>query len=165
MKNIDGMSKRSPKWVQKFIEKIATYIITNPGHEQILKAVSSIVPEAFSELESCWNKQENIHDLRFTSRVSQDLDKYKSQICQTVILAQEQGAAKGDIVSWYIADPLKTANGKNYSSDATYIHVDGYKKWLWNKIKRLLLNTFSFSDDDLRILERNLVYPSVSISI
>ena len=37
-------------------------------------------------------KQVNIHDLRFTSRVSQDLDKYKSKTCQTVILAKEQHA-------------------------------------------------------------------------
>jgi hypothetical protein len=43
MKNIDGMSKRSPKWAQKYIEKIATSIITNPAREQILKAVSGIV--------------------------------------------------------------------------------------------------------------------------
>src|SRR5690349_19534273 len=38
IKNLDGMSKRSPKWVQEYIEKIATSIITNPTREQILKA-------------------------------------------------------------------------------------------------------------------------------
>ena len=101
------MSKRSPKWVQKYIEKIATSIITNPDRDQILKAVSSIMQKAFSELESCWHKQINIQDLCFTSRVSQDLDKYKSKTCQTVILAKEQQATNGDIIFWYIADPFK----------------------------------------------------------
>ena len=119
IKNIDGMSKRSPKWVQKYIEKIATSIITNPDREQILKAVSSIMQEAFSELESCWYKQVNIQDLCFTSRVSQDLDKYKSKTCQTVILAKEQHATSGDIIFWYIADPSKTPNGKSYSGNAS----------------------------------------------
>ena len=165
IKNIDGMSKRSPKWVQKCIEKIAISTITNPAREQILKAVSSILQEAFSELDICWNKQENIHNLRFTSRVSQDLDEYKSQTCQTVILAKEQGAAKDDVVFWYIADPSRTPNDKKYSSYATCIDLMGYKKWLWGKIKILLSNTYYFSVDDLRILEQNLLCSSVSISI
>jgi hypothetical protein len=39
IKNIDGMSKRSPMWVQKYVEKVATIIITNPPRDQILKAV------------------------------------------------------------------------------------------------------------------------------
>ena len=86
LKNIDGIGKRSRKWIQKYIEKIAKSIITNSVRDQILKAVSSIMQEAFSELELCWDKQVNIHDLRLTSRVSQDLDKYKSQTCQTVNL-------------------------------------------------------------------------------
>ena len=147
LKNIDGMSKRSPKWVQKYIEKIATNIIKNPSRDQILKVVSSIMQEAFSELESCWDKQINIQDLRFTSRVSQDLDKYKSKTCQTVILAKEQQAASGNVVFWYMADPSKTSNGKSYSSDATYIDITAYKKWLWNKIRLLLNNTCYFTDD------------------
>ncbi len=42
LKNIDGMNKRSPKWVQKYIEKIATCLITNPSREQILKYTFSI---------------------------------------------------------------------------------------------------------------------------
>lgn len=147
------------------LEKIATSIITNPARGQILKAVSSIIQEAFSELESCWDRQENIHELSFTTIVSRDLDKYKSQTCQTVILAKEQGAAKGDVVFWYIADTSKTPNGESYSGNATQIHIYGYKKWLWNKIKVLLTNTYYFSDDDLRMLERNLLYSSVSIPI
>jgi DNA polymerase I len=161
IKNIDGMNKRSPKWVQKYIEKIATSVITNPVRDHILKAVSSMMQKAFSELESCWDKQINIHDLRFTSRVSQDLDKYKSKTCQTVILVKEQHATKGDIVFWYIADPLKTSNGKSYSSNVKYIHIYGYRKWLWNKIKLLLLNTFYFSYDDLRTMERTLLCSSL----
>jgi DNA polymerase elongation subunit (family B) len=164
LKNLDGMSKRSPRWVQKYIEKVATSIITNPVREQILKAVSSIMQEAFSELESYWYKQEN-QDLRFTSRVSQDLDKYKSKTCQTVILAKEQDAISGNIISWYIADPSKTTNGKSYSGDATCVDITGYKKWLWNKIKLLLIATYYFSDDDFRKLEQNLSYTSASISI
>ena len=119
--------------------------------------------EGFSELELCWDKQVNIHDLRLTSRVSQDLDKYKSQTCQTVILAKEQQASKRDIIFWYIANPLKTSDGKSYSSDAICIDIIGYKNWLWNKIKLLLINTYYFSVDDLRILEQNLLYSSVSI--
>lgn len=84
------MSKRSPKWVQRYIEQIATFIIINPTRKQILRGVSSIIQEAFSELEFCLDKQINIQDLRFTSRVSQDLDKYKSKTCQSVILTKEQ---------------------------------------------------------------------------
>ena len=163
IKNIDGMSKRSPKWVQKCIEKIANSIITNPDRQQILKSVSSVMQEAFSELESCWYKKVNIQDFRFTSRVSQDLDKYQSKTCQTVILAKEQHASKGDIIFWYIADPSKISNGKSYSSNATHIHVDGYKKWLWDKIKILLVNTRYFSDNDLSILEQNLLDSSVPV--
>ena len=163
IKNIDGMSKRSPKWVQKYIEKIAASMITNPGRNQIEKAVSSIMQEAFSELESYFDKEENIQDLRFTSRVSRDLDKYKSKTCQTVILVKEQNASKGDIIFWHIADPLRTPDGKNYSSNITYIDIDGYKKWLWNKIKLLLRNLYYFSDNNLGILEQKLLYSSVSI--
>jgi|tagenome__1003787_1003787.scaffolds.fasta_scaffold20982569_2 DNA polymerase I len=157
IKNIDGMSKRSPKWVQKYIEKIATSIITNPAREQILIAVSSIMQEAFSELESYLFKQEN-QDLRFSSRVSQDLDKYKSKTCQTVILAKEQEAASGNVIFWYIADSTKTPNGKSYSSDATCIDIIGYEKWLWNKIKLLLIGTHCLSEDDLRALEKFTIH-------
>ena len=57
----------------------------------------------------------------------------------------------------YIADPSKTSDGKSYSSNAVNIHVDGYEKWLWNKIKLLLTNTYYYSDDDLRTLARNLL--------
>lgn len=150
------MSKRSPKWVQKYIEKIATSIVTNPASEQILKTVSSIIQEAFFQLESCWCRQIKIQDLRFTSRVSQDLDKYKSKTCQTVILAKEQQAANGDIIFWYISDPSNTPNGKSYSGDATCIDIIGYKKWLWNKIKILLANTYYFSDIELGMLEKTI---------
>ena len=160
IKNIDGISKRSPKWAQKYIEKIATNIITNPGREQILKSISSITQEAFSELENCYYKQINIQDLSFSSRVNQDLGKYKSQSCQTVILAKEQQAIKWDVVFWFIVDASKTPNGKNYSRNATCIHINGYKKYLWNKIKTLLTNTYYFSDDDLRTLEHKLLHSS-----
>ena len=159
------MSKRSPKWVQKYIEKIATHIIANPSREQILKGISNITQEAFSELEYCYHKQVNIQDLSFTSRVSQDLDKYKSKTCQTVILAKEQQAKSGDVIFWYIADPMKTPNGKTYSGNATHIHIDGYKKWLWNKIKILLANTYYFSDDELQTLARKLLPSYISISL
>ena len=115
LKNIDGMNKRSPVWVQKYIEKTATRIITNPCRDQILKDIFSIMQEAFSELESCWCKQVNIQELCFTSRVSQDLDKYKSKTCQTVILAKEQQCYNRGYYFWYIADPSMTANGKGYS--------------------------------------------------
>jgi len=158
LKNIDGMSKRSPKWVQKYIEKIAISIITNPAREQILKMVSSIMQEAFLELESYLFKQENLQDLRFSSRVSQDLDKYKSKTCQTVILAKEQEAASGNVIFWYIADYTKMPNGKSYSGDATCIDIIGYKKWLWNKIKLLLIGTHCFSEDDLRALEKFTIH-------
>ena len=165
LKNIDGMSKRSPRWVQKYIEKIAVHIITNPCREQILKGVSNMMQEAFSELERCLYRQVNIKDLCFTSRVSQDLDKYKSKTCQTVVLAKEQHARSGDIIFWYMADPSRTLNGKSYSDDVADIHIDGYKKWLWNKIELLLLNTNYFSEDDLKTVEQNLLHSPTSISI
>jgi DNA polymerase elongation subunit (family B) len=165
IKNIDGMSKRSPKWVQKYVEKIAISIITNPSREQILRNVSSIIQEAFSELESCWYKQVNIQELCFTSRVSQDLDKYKSKTCQTVILAKEQQATRGDIIFWYMADPKKTPSGKTYSGNATYIHIDGYRKWLWNKVQILLANTYYFLDGELQTLARKLLPSYISISV
>jgi hypothetical protein len=120
--------------------------------------------EAFSELESGWYKQVNIQDLRFTSRVSQDLGQYKSKTCQTVILAKEQQATSGDIVFWYIADPSKIPNSKCYSGKVSYIDIFGYKKWLWNKIKILLANTFYFSHDELGILEGQLLHSSSSVS-
>jgi hypothetical protein len=94
--------------------------------------------------ESCWNKQVNIHDLRFTSKINRDLDKYKSKTCQTVILAKEQRVTSGDIIFWYIADPSTTNNAKSYSSNAADAYINGYKKWLWNKIELLLLNTITF---------------------
>ena len=163
LKNIKGMSRLSPKWVQTYIEKIATFIITNPSREQILEGVYNITHKAFLELESYWDNQINIQNLRFTSRVTQDLDKYKSKTCQSVILAKEQHATRGDIVFWYIADPMKTLTGKSYSSNALFIDVIGYKKWLWNKIKILLTNTCYFLNDDLRILEENLLVSSIHI--
>jgi hypothetical protein len=138
------MSKRSPKWLQKYIEKTATQIIMNPSRQQILKGISNITPEAFLELEHSWREQVRLYDLCFTSKVSQDLDKYKSKTCQTVILAIEQQSTKGDVIIWYIADPSKTYNAKGYSSNTTDIYINDYKKLLWIKIKLLLLNTFYF---------------------
>ena len=82
-----------------------------------------------------------------------------------MILAKEQRATNEDIIFWYMADPSRTSNGKSYSSNAAYIDILEYKKWLWNKIKLLLVNTYYFSDDDLRTFKQNLLYSSVSISI
>jgi hypothetical protein len=79
-------------------------------------------------------------------------------------LAKEQQATCGDIIFWYLADPSKTFNGRNYSSNVKYIHINGYKKWLWNKIKVLLANTFYFSHDELGILEGQLLRSSSSVS-
>ncbi|HEY1247444.1 MAG TPA: hypothetical protein VGE97_00510, partial [Nitrososphaera sp.] len=78
----------------------------------------------------------------------------------TVILAKEQQATSGNIVFWYIADPYKTPNGKSYSGDITCIDITGYKKWLWNKIRLLLLNTYYFSDDDLRTFAKFTIHPA-----
>jgi hypothetical protein len=75
-----------------------------------------------------------------------------------VVLAKEQQAATGDIIFWYLADPSKTSNGKSYSSDAADIYISGYRKWLWNKVRLLLLNTNYFSDDELTIIEEKLLY-------
>jgi hypothetical protein len=36
----------------------------------------------------------------------------------------------------------------------TCIHINGYKKYLWNKIKTVFTNAYYFSDDDLRTLEQ-----------
>ena len=71
--------------------------IKNPDREQILKGIASITHEAFSELESGYYKQVNIQDLSFTFSVSHDLDNYKSQSFQTVILSNEQQATNGDV--------------------------------------------------------------------
>jgi hypothetical protein len=74
----------------------------NPGRDEILKDISSIAHEEFSELEYCYYKQIDIPDLSFTLSVSQDLDKYKSQSRQTVILPKEQQATNGDVVFSFI---------------------------------------------------------------
>ena len=82
-----------------------------------------------------------------------------------MILAKEQQAVKGDIIFWYITEPSKTSDGKRYSSDATCIDIIGYKSWLWNKIKLLLVKTYYFSDDDLRLLDQNLLYSSFQFNM
>lgn len=92
------------------------------------------------------------------------MQSYKTKTCQTVILAKEQFATKGDIIHWYLADALKTTNGKAYSSIIAEINIKEYKKWLWNKTRALLANTFYFSDRELGILEGQLLHSSSSVS-
>ena len=111
------------------------------------------------------NQTYTTDNLRFTSKVSLDLDNYKTKTCQSVILAKEQFATKGDIIHWYLADALKTTNGKAYSSIIAEINIKEYKKWLWNKTRALLANTFYFSDHELKMLEEHLLYSSMTTSI
>ena len=47
----------------------------------------------------------------------------------------------------------------------TNIDLTGYKKWLWNKIKILIANTYYYTDYNLKSLDRNLLYPSLSVSM
>jgi DNA polymerase elongation subunit (family B) len=64
LKNLDGMSRRYPKWIKQQIEKIATHIITKSDIDVI-----RIIRQAFDDLDYSRFEPE---DMKFTEQLDKN---------------------------------------------------------------------------------------------
>ena len=94
LKNLDGMSRRYPKWIKQQIQKIATHIITNAG-----VGVIPIINQAFDDLDY---GRFDPKDMQFTAQLDKHPNQYpEDRNVRVRILGLELGADKGEIVYWY----------------------------------------------------------------
>ena len=105
LKNLDGMSRRYPKWIKQQIQKIATHLITNPGVDVI-----PIINQAFDALDY---GRFDPKDMQFTAQLDKHPNQYpEDRNVRVRILGLELGADKGEIVYWYES----LANERGYST-------------------------------------------------
>ena len=150
LKNLDGMSRRYPKWIKRQIQKISTHIITNPDVDVI-----PIINRAFEELEY---GRFDPKDMQFTTQLDKHPNQYlEDRNVRVRILGLELGADKGGIVYWYES----LANEKGYSTKIKDLSIKKYKEILWNKMEDVL----EITGYDIEKIKSDLLYKSENIAM
>jgi DNA polymerase, archaea type len=127
LKNLDGMSRKYPKWIKMHIEKIAIHLITKPD-----VSVIPIIQKAFEDLE--YGRFEPT-DMQFTEQLDKDPNQYPStKKVRIKTLGLKLGATKGEIVYWYES----LANRQGYSTQIKDLSISKYKNILLEKIEDML---------------------------
>jgi DNA polymerase, archaea type len=127
LKNLDGLSRKYPKWIKQQIENIATYLITKPEDD-----VTHLIRQAFEDLDY---GRFNPKDLQFTEQLNKNPNQYPNdKKIRVKILSSELRASKGELVYWY--ESLTSKRG--YSTKVKDISITKYKEILWDKIKDML---------------------------
>jgi DNA polymerase, archaea type len=112
LKNLDGMSRKYPKWIKKHIETIAIHLITKPDI-----SVIPIIQKAFEDLE--YGRFEPT-DMQFTEQLDKDPNQYPStKKVRIKTLGLKLGATKGEIVYWYES----LANSQGYSTQVKDLSI------------------------------------------
>jgi DNA polymerase elongation subunit (family B) len=105
LKNLDGMSRRYPKWIKQQIEKIATHIITKSDIDVI-----RIIRQAFDDLDYSRFEPE---DMKFTEQLDKNPRQYPNdKKVRVKLLGLELVTSKEEIVYWYES----LANERGYST-------------------------------------------------
>ena len=139
LKNLDGMSRKYPKWIKMHIEKIAIHLITRPD-----ASVTPIIQKAIEDLE--YGRFEPT-DMQFTEQLDKDPNQYpNAKKVRIKTLGLKLGASKGEIVFWYES----SANKEGYSTNIKDLSISKYKNVLLNKIEDMLTITASMHRQDHR---------------
>jgi DNA polymerase, archaea type len=150
LKNLDGMSRRYPKWIREQIEKIATFIITKSDVD-----VVAVIKQAFEDLD--YGRFE-AKDMQFTEQLDKNPNQYPNdKDIKIKVLGLELDAGKGELVYWYES----LANKRGYSTKIKDISIRKYKQILWNKIKDMI----TISGYNVVELENDLLYESKEIMV
>ena len=150
LKNLDGMSRRYPKWIKQQIQKIATHLITNAGVDVI-----PIINQAFDALDY---GRFDPKDMQFTAQLDKHPNQYpEDRNVRVRILGLELGADKGEIVYWYES----LANERGYSTKIKDLSIKKYKEILWNKIEILL----QIAEYNVEGIESDLLCRSESMAL
>jgi DNA polymerase elongation subunit (family B) len=150
LKNLDGMSRRYPKWIKQQVQKIATHIITNAGVDVI-----PIINQAFDALDY---GRFDPKDMQFTAQLDKHPNQYpEDRNVRVRILGLELGADKGEIVYWYES----LANERGYSTKIKDLSIKKYKEILWNKIEVLL----QIAEYNVEGIESDLLCRSESMAL
>jgi DNA polymerase elongation subunit (family B) len=127
LKNLDGISRKYPKWIRHQIEKIATHLITKSNVDVI-----SIIKQAFEDLDY---GRFQATDLQFTEQLDKSPNQYPiDKDIRAKVLGLELGKGKGELVYWYES----LANKRGYSTKVKDLSVRKYKQILWDKIEDIL---------------------------
>jgi DNA polymerase elongation subunit (family B) len=93
LKNLDGMSRKYPKWIKQQIEKIATHMITNSNDDVI-----PVIEQAFDDLDY---GRFDANDMQFTEHLDKNPNQYPNdKDIRVKVLGLELGAGKGELVYW-----------------------------------------------------------------
>jgi DNA polymerase elongation subunit (family B) len=112
LKNLDGMSRRYPKWIKQQIESIATHLITKSNVD-----VMPLIKQAFEDLDY---GRFDPKDLQFTEQLDKNPEHYPNdKKLRVKVLALELGVGIGEIVYWYES----LANKRRYSTKVKDISV------------------------------------------
>jgi DNA polymerase elongation subunit (family B) len=127
LKNLDGVSRKYPKWVKNQIQKVAIHLITKPDVN-----VTPIIQEAIDDLD---HGRFEPTDMQFTEQLDKDPRQYPdNKKVRIKILGLELGASKGETVYWYES----LANKKGYSINIKDLSITKYKNILLAKIEGML---------------------------
>ncbi|MGC2574528.1 MAG: DNA polymerase domain-containing protein [Candidatus Nitrosopolaris sp.] len=130
LKNLDGMSRKYPKWLKKQIEKIAIHLITRPDI-----SVTPVIQKSIEDLE--YGRFEPT-DMQFTEQLDKDPNQYpNAKKVGIKTLGLKLGASKGEIVYWYES----SANKEGYSTNIKDLSISKYENVLLNKIEEMLTIT------------------------
>jgi DNA polymerase elongation subunit (family B) len=127
LKNLDGMSRKYPKWIKQHVEKIALHLITKSNVNVLL-----LIKQAFEDLDY---GRFDPKDLQFTEQLNKNPNQYPDKKKFRVkVLALELGIGIGEIVYWYES----LSNERGYSTKVKDISIKKYKEILWDKIEDIL---------------------------
>ena len=139
LKNLDGMSRRYPKWIKQQVEKIASHLITKSNVD-----VLPLIKQAFEDLDY---GRFDPKDLQFTEQLDKNPNQYPDKKKLRVkVLALELGIGIGEIVYWYES----LSNGRGYSTKVKDISIKKYKEILWDKIEDILAIT-GYEVDNIKL--------------
>jgi DNA polymerase elongation subunit (family B) len=145
LKNLDGMSRRYPKWIKQQIEKIATFIITKSDVDVI-----PVIKQAFEDLD--YGRFE-VKDMQFTEQLDKNPIQYPNdKNLKIKVLGLELDAGKGELVYWYES----LANKRGYSTKIKDISIKKYKQILWDKVKDLV----EIAGYNIVYIEHDILYES-----
>jgi DNA polymerase elongation subunit (family B) len=156
LKNLDGMSRKYPKWIKKQIEKIATHLITKPNDD-----VVPSIRQAFEDLD--YGRFE-AKDMQFTEQLDKSPNQYPNdRDIRVKVLGLELGIGKEELVYWYES----LSNKRGYSTKVKDLSVRKYKQILWDKIEDMVeiagYNTAKIKQDLLYESGRDMIITSNSI--
>jgi DNA polymerase, archaea type len=155
LKNLDGRSRKYPKWIKQQIEKIAICLITKPNIDVI-----PLIKQAFEDLD--YGRFE-VKDMQFTSQLDKNPNQYPNdKDIKVKVLGLELVVGKGELVYWYES----LANKRGYSTKVKDLSVRKYKQILWDKIK----DTLGIAGYDTTAIEQELIIdekydPCLSLSV